>query len=146
MIILVVVALVITVVVYGVVALIVKMDDIGLKLAERSSRVRAEGRPRPGAAMPKVLSALSAVGTVAMLWVGGHILLVGIDTLGWHAPYDWSTTCEGARPPRDRCGGIGGVLAWLVNTGASAVIGLVVGAGGRRGGRACSAVRQEGAH
>ena len=37
--------------------------------------------------MPKLLSVLSVVGTVAMLWVGGHILLMGADHLGWHAPY-----------------------------------------------------------
>ena len=48
LIILIVVALVITVAVYGVVAVIVKMDDIGLSLAQRTSRVRADGRPRPG--------------------------------------------------------------------------------------------------
>src|SRR3954452_16357104 len=85
--ILVVVALVITAVVYGVVGLIVKMDDVGLLLTQRTSR----GAQRIGrglvAGMPKLLAALSAVGTVAMLWVGGHILLLGDDTLGWHAPY-----------------------------------------------------------
>jgi predicted DNA repair protein MutK len=72
-----------------------------------------------------VLAALSTVGTVAMLWVGGHILLVGTDTLGWHAPYalvhhaeEWVQHVEA----------VGGVLAWLVNTAISAMIGLVVGA------------------
>ena len=77
LIILVVVALVITVAVYGVVALIVKMDDIGLSLAQRSSRFAQKFGRGLVAAMPKVLAALSAIGTVAMLWVGGHILLVG---------------------------------------------------------------------
>ena len=38
--------------------------------------------------MPKLLAGLSVVGTAAMLWVGGHILLVGADELGWHGPYD----------------------------------------------------------
>ena len=88
LIILIVVALVITVAVYGVVALIVKMDDVGLSLAQRSSRFAQKIGRGLVAAMPKVLAALSAIGTVAMLWVGGHILLVGADTLGWHAPYD----------------------------------------------------------
>ena len=37
--------------------------------------------------MPKLLALLSTVGVVAMLWVGGHILLVGADELGWHGPY-----------------------------------------------------------
>jgi predicted DNA repair protein MutK len=88
LIILVVVALVITAAVYGVVALIVKMDDIGLSLAQRSSRVAQKVGRGLVAAMPKLLAALSAIGTVAMLWVGGHILLVGTDTLGWHQPYE----------------------------------------------------------
>ena len=55
----------------------------------RSARRRFAQRIGRGlvAAMPKLLSALSTIGTVAMLWVGGHILLVGTDDLGWHAPY-----------------------------------------------------------
>ena len=88
LVILVVVAMVITIAVYGVVALIVKMDDIGLSLAQRSSRFAQKLGRGLVAAMPKLLAALSAIGTVAMLWVGGHILLVGVDELGWHAPYD----------------------------------------------------------
>ena len=126
LIILVIVALVITAVVYGVVAGIVKMDDIGLSLTQRSSGfVQRIGRGLV-AGMPKLLAALSLIGTVAMLWVGGHILLVGTDDLGWHAPYGLVHHWEEA--VHDAVGGVGGVLAWLVNTGASAVIGLVVGA------------------
>ena len=87
LIILVIVALVITAVVYGVVAVIVKMDDVGLSLTQRSSRFAQKLGRGLVAGMPKLLSALSAIGTVAMLWVGGHILLVGTDDLGWHAPY-----------------------------------------------------------
>ena len=78
------------------------------------------------AAMPKLLSALSTIGTVAMLWVGGHILLLGTDTLGWHAPYGFVHDIEDK--VHHAVEGVGGVLAWLVNTAASAVIGLVVGA------------------
>ena len=118
LVILVVVALVITAAVYGVVGLIVKMDDIGLNLAQRSSRIAQRVGLGLVAAMPKVLATLSAVGTVAMLWVGGHILLVGTDTLGWHAPYGFVHHLEE---------GLAAALAWLVNTGISAVIGLVVG-------------------
>ena len=126
LIILVIVALVITVAVYGVVALIVKMDDIGLSLAQRTSRFAQKFGRGLVAAMPKVLAALSAIGTVAMLWVGGHILLVGADTLGWHWPY--GVVHHGEEYVHDAVEGVGGVLAWLVNTGASAVIGLIVGA------------------
>ena len=75
--------------------------------------------------MPKLLAGLSVVGTAAMLWVGGHILLVGADELGWHGPYDLVHDLE--HPVHD-VAGIGGVLAWLVNTLASAIVGLAVGA------------------
>ena len=123
-IILVVVALFITLIVYGVVALIVKMDDIGLALASREQ----ESSQRLGrllvSAMPKVLALLSTVGVAAMLWVGGHILLVGADELGWHGPYDIVHSAEEAV---HGVGGIGGLLEWLVNTGLSALVGLIVG-------------------
>ncbi len=122
--ILIVVALVITVAVYGVVAGIVKMDDIGLHLARTSSRMgRTIGRGLV-AGMPKLLSVLSVVGTVAMLWVGGHILLMGADHLGWHTPYGLVHHAERwvHHAP------LGGVLGWLVNTALSAVVGSVIGA------------------
>jgi predicted DNA repair protein MutK len=120
-----VVAVLITVIVYGLVALIVKMDDAGLRLVERGG---ATGR-RIGAGlvagMPRLLAGLSAIGTAAMLWVGGHILIAGSDELGWHGPYDVVHTLE------DAVHGVavlGGVLAWLVDTAASALVGLAVGA------------------
>jgi predicted DNA repair protein MutK len=126
LIILVVVALVITAAVYGVVAIIVKMDDVGLSLAQRSSRFAQRFGRSLVAAMPKVLGALSAIGTVAMLWVGGHILLVGTDDLGWHLPY--SLVHHAEEYVSHAVEAVGALLAWLVNTAASAVIGLVVGA------------------
>jgi uncharacterized protein len=126
LVILVVVALVITAAVYGVVALIVKMDDIGLSLAQRKSKFSQKVGRGLVAAMPKLLSALSTIGTVAMLWVGGHILLQGTDTLGWHAPYGLVHHAE--EFVHHAVEGVGGVLAWLVNTGASAVVGLLIGA------------------
>jgi predicted DNA repair protein MutK len=73
-----------------------------------------------------VLSVLSTVGIAAMLWVGGHILLVGIDELGFHAPYDEVHHLE--EDVHDALGAVGGVGAWLTNTAASAILGLVVGA------------------
>jgi predicted DNA repair protein MutK len=124
--ILVVVAIAITALVYGVVALIVKMDDIGLSLAERRSRVAQKVGRALVAAMPRLLAVISVVGTVAMLWVGGHILLVGVDELGWHAPYALVHHLEEA--VHDAAAGLGAVLGWLVNTALSAVVGLVVGA------------------
>ncbi|MDG1266407.1 MAG: DUF808 domain-containing protein [Ilumatobacter sp.] len=123
-IILVVVALLITVIVYGVVALIVKMDDIGLALVGRDSESTQHVGRLLVTGMPKVLSLLTIVGTTAMLWVGGHILLVGADELGWHAPYDLVHELE--KQVKD-VAGIGGFLAWLVNTLCSALVGLGVG-------------------
>lgn len=123
-IILVVVAVFITAVVYGVVGLIVKMDDIGLKLASEGSDARRRIGTSMVAGMPKLLTALSVIGTAAMLWVGGHILLVGADELGWHWPYDLVHDAEHAV---EDVSGIGGVLAWFVNTGISAIVGIAVG-------------------
>jgi len=76
--------------------------------------------------MPKVMSVLSTVGMIAMLWVGGHIELVGLDDLGWHAPYDAVHHLE--EKVHHAVSGAGGALGWMVNTVASAILGLVVGA------------------
>jgi hypothetical protein len=76
--------------------------------------------------MPVVLSVLSKVGIAAMLWVGGHILLVGMDELGFHALYDAVHHLE--EDVHDALGAVGGVGAWLTNTAASAILGLLVGA------------------
>jgi predicted DNA repair protein MutK len=123
---LVVVAVLITVLVYGVVALIVKMDDIGLHLAKRDSAPAQRVGRMLVLAMPKILTALSTIGVVAMLWVGGHILLVGADELGWHGPYALVHHMEEA--VHDATGALGGALGWLTNTAGSAVAGLLVGA------------------
>ncbi|MDZ7675587.1 MAG: DUF808 family protein [Acidimicrobiales bacterium] len=118
-------AVLITVVVYGVVAAIVKMDDVGLAMTTRDSpSARRAGRLLVSG-MPKLLTGLSVVGTAAMLWVGGHILLVGTDELGWHTPDDLVHDLE--ELVHDT-GAISGVLEWLVDTAASAALGIVVGA------------------
>ena len=118
------VGVLITVAVYGAVALIVKMDDIGLHLAERpSAPERALGRGLVHA-MPIVLAGLATIGTGAMLWVGGGILVHGlheyhldllpglIDSLGNAA----------GRVPL-----IGPVTEWLATAAASAIVGLLTG-------------------
>lgn len=123
-IIMVIVALGITALVYGVVALIVKMDDVGLALAGRESeRSQSVGRALV-AAMPKVLAIISTVGIFAMLWVGGHIILVGMNDLGFQAPYEWVHSLEGLVVG---VAGVGGALAWLVNTLCSLVLGVIWG-------------------
>jgi predicted DNA repair protein MutK len=123
--ILVVVAVALTIGVYGVVGLIVKMDDAGLSLCQRRSRFsRTLGRWLV-AAMPRLLSVISVVGVIAMLWVGGHILLSNAAEVGWHWPYDSVHHAE--EDIRDATGGLGAVLGWLFNTFVSFLVGLVVG-------------------
>ena len=121
-----VVALAITAVVYGAVALIVKMDDVGLRLAQGGEGAAASFGRGLVRAMPVVLSVLSTVGIAAMLWVGGHILLVGLDELGVSFLYDAVHQLE--EDVDHALGAVGGIGAWLTNTAASAVLGLVVGA------------------
>ncbi len=136
--ILVVVALAITAMVYGVVALIVKMDDVGVRIARTGDGAAASLGRGLVRAMPVVMSVLSTVGIAAMLWVGGHILLVGLDDLGVSAPYDAVHHLED--DVHDALGAVGGIGAWLTNTAASAALGLLVGAivvavAHRRGGK-----------
>ncbi|HEX6024899.1 MAG TPA: DUF808 domain-containing protein [Solirubrobacter sp.] len=120
------VALAITIGVYGVVALIVKMDDVGLRLAETSDGAGASVGRGLVRGMPIVLSVLSKVGIIAMLWVGGHILLVGLDEIGVHFLYDGIHHLE--EDVDHALGAVGGVAAWLTNTLASAILGIIVGA------------------
>ena len=124
--ILIVVAILITALVYGVVALIVKMDDIGLALADGATGARETIGRGLVTGMPKVMAVLSTVGIVAMLWVGGHILLNGFDELGWHAPYSLVHHVEHA--VHDATGALGSTLGWVVNTFFSAIFGAIVGA------------------
>ncbi|MGX6448837.1 DUF808 domain-containing protein [Patulibacter sp. S7RM1-6] len=124
--ILVAVALLITALVYGTVALIVKMDDIGLRLARTGEGgVASLGRGLVRG-MPVVLRVLSTVGIAAMLWVGGHILLVGLKDLGLTWPYDHVHHLE--EDVHHALGALGGVGGWVTNTAFSALLGVVVGA------------------
>ncbi|MGE9781497.1 DUF808 domain-containing protein [Janibacter sp. G368] len=123
----VVVAIVITLVVYGTVGLIVKMDDIGLALSKRESGLSQTIGRGLVAGMPKLLTVLSVVGVAAMLWVGGHIILVGLEETGWlPQPYEFVHHLE--EQVHHATGALGGILGWLTNTVASAILGLVVGA------------------
>ncbi|GAA8847877.1 DUF808 domain-containing protein [Helicobacter pylori] len=123
----VVVAIVITLVVYGTVGLIVKMDDIGLALSKRESGLSQTIGRGLVAGMPKLLTVLSVVGVAAMLWVGGHIILVGLEETGWlPQPYEFVHHLE--ELVHEATGALGGVLGWLTNTVASAILGLLVGA------------------
>lgn len=121
-----VVAIGITLLVYGAVALIVKVDDIGLHLAEQESDFSQSVGHALVKSMPKFMALLSTVGMAAMLWVGGHILLVGFDELGWHWPYDQVHHLE--EVVAESLSSIAGFAAWLTNTTASAILGIIVGA------------------
>jgi uncharacterized protein len=125
-IILAVVGIAITALVYGAVAIIVKMDDLGLHLAERQARAsQATGRLLLHA-MPKLLALLSGLGTAAMLWVGGQIIVHGLHELGLHGPSDLVHTVQHA--VEHATGPLGGLLGWLTNAALSAVAGTVLGA------------------
>jgi predicted DNA repair protein MutK len=120
------VAVVITVLVYGAVALIVKMDDIGLHLVEKRHTVieRKFGRGLL-LAMPRLLAVLSTVGTAAMLWVGGGILVHGAHQLGFHAPS--ALAHEVQHWAEQGAGSLSAVAGWLSYAVFSALVGLVLG-------------------
>lgn len=119
--------LAITVLVYGAVALIVKMDDVGLRMAERGrlglTRALGQGLVK---GMPVFLKVLSVVGTLAMLWVGGSIILHGLEvTHWWAAPYEmfhaWAHDIAIA------LGTAQGFVEWLVNAALAGITGLAIG-------------------
>lgn len=122
-----VVGVVITAVVYGAVALIVKMDDAGLHLVKEgtSNATRALGRGLLKA-MPVVLTLLGTVGTLAMLWVGGGIILHGLEELGVPAPAHLAHAAEVA--VAGVTGPLGPVAGWLAYALCSALVGMVLGA------------------
>lgn len=119
-----VVAVLLTVLVYGVAALIVKLDDMGLALTARKTAALQRLGHGLVAAMPIVMRVISTIGVAAMIWVGGHLVLSGTYTLGWHGPYGFVHHLEESVAS---IAGVGGLLAWLVDTVASALVGLLVG-------------------
>jgi uncharacterized protein len=121
-----VVGVVITVAVYGAVALIVKMDDVGLHLAAtaRTGGVRAFGRGLVKG-MPVLMAVLSTVGTAAMLWVGGSIVVHGLEVLG--QPWLYHTIHAIANAAAHAVPEAGAALAWLVTAGLDGVFGLILG-------------------
>jgi predicted DNA repair protein MutK len=118
------VSVLITVGVYGVVALIVKLDDIGLHLARRPSAFAKRLGRGLVRAMPKVLDFLSVAGVAAMLWVGGGILVHGLHALGLHVVPD---LVERLAHPARGVAWVGPALGWLVQAAASAVLGMALG-------------------
>ena len=112
------VGILLTLGVYGAVGLLVKMDDIGMALNKRHN-----GNSTIGTAlvkgMPIVLDIIGVIGTAAMLWVGGHIVVKGLHEFGMDQPHEFiASVTENIS---------NGALAWLADTGISMVCGLVLG-------------------
>ena len=110
-----------TALVYGAVALLVKIDDVGLRLM-KSSRpgIRRTGA-RVVASMPTVFRVIGIIGTVAMLWVGGHLLIENLGETFWTGPYDL------VHAATHLIEGAGVVVVWIADTAMSAVFALAVG-------------------
>jgi len=124
-IILIVVSLVITAGVYGVVALIVKLDDIGLHMVENGGSVAQSIGTMLVHAMPRILAALTAIGTAAMLWVGGGIIVHGLEELGVHFPGEQIATVANA--VTDMMGPAGFLFGWFTGAALSALTGIFLG-------------------
>ena len=125
------VAVGITAAVYGVVALIVKADDVGVALARRDggSMLAAIGRAVGRAlvrGMPGFLNFLSAIGTAAMVWVGGGIVAHGLETYGLDLPSQAITSAADAAA--HLLPFAGGVVKWTVEAFLMGIVGLFVGA------------------
>ena len=118
---LIVIGLGMTALVYGAVALLVKIDDVGLHLMENPAQAMRRTGARIVQSMPVVFKVISIVGTVAMLWVGGHLVIANLAETFWHAPYDLlhvvTHAVEAAGP----------VIVWIADTAVSAVFGIVLG-------------------
>ncbi|MEW9918597.1 DUF808 domain-containing protein [Marimonas sp. MJW-29] len=121
------VAVMITVAVYGSVAVIVKMDDIGLAMANKGrlglTRTIGRGLVR---GMPGFLKLLTVVGTAAMLWVGGSIIVHGLEQMGFgtlgHLIHDWAYAIGHAVPPA-----LEGATEWFAKAVMDGVLGLALG-------------------
>ena len=120
----------ITVAVYGAVALIVKADDVGVALASNESSAigalsRALGRALV-LGMPVFLKFLSVIGTAAMIWVGGGIIVHGLEAYGLpaigHAIHAAAEAAAHALPP------IAGAVEWIVAAAGSGIVGVMIGA------------------
>ncbi len=112
--------------VYGAVAIIVKLDDIGLHLAERENGVAKAFGNGLVHVVPKLLTGLSGIGTAAMLWVGGGIIVHGLEEMDIaavipHMLHDWAVAIGTAT------GSLAPIVEWLVTALGGALAGFVVG-------------------
>ena len=116
----------ITVAVYGAVALLVKADDAGLRLSQiaRTDFTRNLGRAIV-VTMPKIMNVIATIGTAAMLWVGGNIIVHGLHELGWHLPYD--LIHHAAETLAAIVGIVPAVVAWIATATLDGITGLALG-------------------
>ncbi|MDK8838446.1 MULTISPECIES: DUF808 domain-containing protein [unclassified Corynebacterium] len=112
------VGILLTLGVYGAVGLLVKMDDIGMALNERHNGKSTVGNALVKG-MPIVLDIIGVIGTAAMLWVGGHIVVKGLHEFGMNQPHEFIASVTEKIS--------NGALAWLAETGMSMVCGLILG-------------------
>ena len=112
------VGILLTLGVYGAVGLLVKMDDIGMALNKRHNGKSTVGNALVKG-MPIVLDIIGVIGTAAMLWVGGHIVVKGLHEFGMDQPHEFIASVTEKIS--------NGALAWLADTGMSMVCGLVLG-------------------
>ena len=114
--------------VYGLVALLVKADDFGLHLAKDAIKPE-DNRPGPVdnvgrtivRVMPHIFSVIGVVGTVAMLWVGGHLVIANLAEVGVPVFHHVLEAAEHA------VASAGGFVTWLVETLLSGIFGVVLG-------------------
>ena len=114
--------------VYGLVALLVKADDFGARLA-RGALDPKDNRPGPVdnvgrtivRVMPHIFSVIGVVGTVAMLWVGGHLVIANLAEVGVPVFHHVLEAAEHA------VASAGGFVTWLVETLLSGIFGVVLG-------------------
>lgn len=116
-----VIAVLMTALVYGAVALLVKIDDMGLKMAKNPDRRVRHTGTRIVRSMPAVFRAISIIGTVAMLWVGGHLLVANLGEVGVTLASDLLHGIEGFLAP------LGAAVVWIGETLVSAILGLIAG-------------------
>jgi predicted DNA repair protein MutK len=76
--------------------------------------------------MPLFLKVLSMVGMVAMLWVGGGILIHGLHHLGLHGPEE--AVHHAAEAVARLLPSVGDFLSWLTSAALAAALGVIVGA------------------
>ncbi|AIX51523.1 MULTISPECIES: DUF808 domain-containing protein [Pantoea] len=108
------IAILVTIGVYGIVAMIVKIDDLGYWLREKSSSLAQAVGGFLLAMAPWLMKILTVVGTLAMFLVGGGIIVHGITPLH-HAISEYSS-------------GFNGLVSGLLSNGANLVLGFIVGA------------------